>query len=530
MFAYNTSFHRSIQNTPHFLTYGIQARQPAFFQEDLNRKFYGENTTDELTQRLQYARQIAEQNNEYATSKMQEQFNRKAQPHSFSPGQWVLLRDFTVLGKNAKLAPRWKGPFKIISLRGSHNLLIHLADGKRTKLVNIENVKPYHEAPEKPVYNLQRPENEENSETEMGEERTHHVRFEENIERQNFDQADETPEYETFFQRGEGLAANQNFEQSEPPRRVTRSQARRMTESEGREQSIMPQLRRARTMTETETETEAEGLIEMGLEEDVSGDLQTTVEAVTSDKNANYLFVIKTEKTMKKKPKLIKPQTMSATLISAIKADPDDPISRRQAREKSIKVLIDYYVSIDTEPKWTRQQWRNFIDTGDVDLSRPYPEYRLIGIEPSVEINLPQANPAPAPIINNQGPIVQANQPDHQDGPEDQEEVRQPAPKPAVPRAKKVAPPASGFFGALVGGFANVFAEDSSSDDSPPASPATPVAGPSGAARKAPYQKAGLSNLAAATRASFRNTGRQLDPDIVHRYPEDRKNTPSKKK
>ena len=110
----------------------------------------------------------------------------------------------------------------------------------------------------------------------------------------------------------------------------------------------------------------------MGLEEDVSGDLQTTVEAVTSDKNANYLFVIKTEKTMKRS-KLIKPQTMSAKLISTIKEDPDDPTSRRQAREKSIKVLIDYYVSVDTEPKWTRQQWRNFIDTGDVDLSRPYP-------------------------------------------------------------------------------------------------------------------------------------------------------------
>ena len=66
-------------------------------------------------QRLQYARQIAEQNNEYATSKMEEQFNRMAQPHRFAPGQWVLLRDFTILGKNAKLAPKWKGPFKIIS-------------------------------------------------------------------------------------------------------------------------------------------------------------------------------------------------------------------------------------------------------------------------------------------------------------------------------------------------------------------------------------------------------------------------------
>ena len=93
MFAYNTSFHRSIQNTPHFLTNRIQARQLAFFQEDLNGKFYGENTIDELTQRLQYARQIAKQNNEYMTSKMQEPFNRKAQPHSFAPNQWVLLRD-----------------------------------------------------------------------------------------------------------------------------------------------------------------------------------------------------------------------------------------------------------------------------------------------------------------------------------------------------------------------------------------------------------------------------------------------------
>ena len=44
MFANNTSFHQSIQITLHFLTYGIQAQQPTFFQEKLNWKFYGENT------------------------------------------------------------------------------------------------------------------------------------------------------------------------------------------------------------------------------------------------------------------------------------------------------------------------------------------------------------------------------------------------------------------------------------------------------------------------------------------------------
>ena len=82
----------------------------------------------------------------------------------------------------------------------------------------------------------------------------------------------------------------------------------------------------------TRTETEAEEWTDMDLEEDVSGDLQMQVEAVTSDKNANYLFVIKTEKTMN----LIKPQKISKKLINAIKEDPDDPTPRRQAREKSI--------------------------------------------------------------------------------------------------------------------------------------------------------------------------------------------------
>ena len=89
-----------------------------------------------------------------------EQFNKKAQLHSFAPKQWVLLRDFTILGKNVNLAPKWKGPYQIISLKGSCNLLIYLEDRKRMKLLNIENVK----LPEKPVYNLQQPENEGNSE------------------------------------------------------------------------------------------------------------------------------------------------------------------------------------------------------------------------------------------------------------------------------------------------------------------------------------------------------------------------------
>jgi len=36
MFAYNTSFHHSIQATPFRLTYGLEARLPAFFAPDFH--------------------------------------------------------------------------------------------------------------------------------------------------------------------------------------------------------------------------------------------------------------------------------------------------------------------------------------------------------------------------------------------------------------------------------------------------------------------------------------------------------------
>ena len=127
------------------------------------------------------------------------------------------------------------------------------------------------------------------------------------------------------------------------------------------------------------------------------------------------------------------------------------------------------------------------------DLSRPYSEYRLIGIEPSIQVNLPPNVPAPV-VVADQDPVDQDQvaQEDNQDGPEIEEEVQQPTPKPAVPKSKKAAP-APGFFGALVGGFANVFGEDSSGDDSPPVLPVASLSAPGN--KNVLYQKAGLTNL-----------------------------------
>ena len=107
MLSYNTSFHKSVLNTPHYLTFGNDARLPNFPAPDLRRKFYGETTSDNLHHTLLYARDLARRNNEDAAEKFKGYHDRKAAQHDFKFGQLVLLEEHSFLHKNQKLALKW---------------------------------------------------------------------------------------------------------------------------------------------------------------------------------------------------------------------------------------------------------------------------------------------------------------------------------------------------------------------------------------------------------------------------------------
>jgi hypothetical protein len=83
MFSYNTSFHRSIKNTPFYLTFGMEPRLPTLPTPDLRRKFYGESSTDDIIRKLLIARNIARQNNEDASDTARSQYDLKAAPQNF---------------------------------------------------------------------------------------------------------------------------------------------------------------------------------------------------------------------------------------------------------------------------------------------------------------------------------------------------------------------------------------------------------------------------------------------------------------
>ena len=144
MFCYNTSFHRSIKNTPYFLTYGMEPRLPSFPTPDLRRTFYGESEAAEMHQRLLLARKTAAENNSEATEKNKEYFDKtkNAEKHVFVPNQLVLLEEYNFLGRNTKLCPKWSGPHRIINLKGTHCVELLLLNNRKT-IVNVDRIKPY---------------------------------------------------------------------------------------------------------------------------------------------------------------------------------------------------------------------------------------------------------------------------------------------------------------------------------------------------------------------------------------------------
>ena len=72
---------------------------------------------------------------------LKDNFDKKALPHEFKINDLVLYEDFSPLGKNAKLTPKWLGPAKITEINDT-NARIQLPNGK-SKILNIMRIKKF---------------------------------------------------------------------------------------------------------------------------------------------------------------------------------------------------------------------------------------------------------------------------------------------------------------------------------------------------------------------------------------------------
>ncbi len=141
-FAYNTSFHRSVKATPFRLTFGVEARLPFFFAHNFQRLHSPTLPGDSLLDQLHVARNLAVENNLLAMDKQKECFDKSATHHVFHEGQFVLMEDFYFLHRNCKLTHCYSGPFRILRVKGLHNVELLLTNSHKI-IVNVTRVKPY---------------------------------------------------------------------------------------------------------------------------------------------------------------------------------------------------------------------------------------------------------------------------------------------------------------------------------------------------------------------------------------------------
>ena len=147
MFSYDTSFHRSVQNTPFFLTHGMEARQPSFDAASNRVRMTGDKPSQEIMDRLHEARQKAIEANQDATATAREYHDRNAEPHHFYRDWLVLLQDPYYINRNAKIAPRWTGPHRIEQPKGDCDISLKLASGRKLT-AHVNRLKPFHQKSE----------------------------------------------------------------------------------------------------------------------------------------------------------------------------------------------------------------------------------------------------------------------------------------------------------------------------------------------------------------------------------------------
>lgn len=134
MFAYNTATHESTNETPFYLVYG---RDPDLPQELLTRPqlpYYGtlENYREELELRLRVSHELAREVSSMAAESRKGQYDKRSADADFEVGERVYLRvEQTGQGLSRKLAPKWKGPYRVVEQLSSVVYRLRCSNGGR---------------------------------------------------------------------------------------------------------------------------------------------------------------------------------------------------------------------------------------------------------------------------------------------------------------------------------------------------------------------------------------------------------------
>ncbi len=152
-FAYNTSVHASTNYTPYYLTHGRKARVPVdvlvLSQQERSSVFSSQRDyVTSMAGKLELAFGAARQSSTAAREKQELYHDGRVRYKPYAVGDLVWLRNPTE--DQMKLAPHWKGPFRVLAVLGSqgepgltYSIGYPLDSDRQKQVVHYDRQKPY---------------------------------------------------------------------------------------------------------------------------------------------------------------------------------------------------------------------------------------------------------------------------------------------------------------------------------------------------------------------------------------------------
>ena len=155
LFAYRTSLHESIQETPFFLMHGRDPVLPveAVMCPPTITYTSSDDYKSEMVTRLQEAFTLAKDNLQAAQRKQKEQYDLKSDVINYDIGEkiWV-FNPSTKPGLSTKLLHNWHGPYIIIDKLSDVNYKIQMCDSKKSEqTVHVNRIKHFVDPDDRPV-------------------------------------------------------------------------------------------------------------------------------------------------------------------------------------------------------------------------------------------------------------------------------------------------------------------------------------------------------------------------------------------
>ncbi|CAL1368761.1 unnamed protein product [Linum trigynum] len=130
----------------------VEVRFPTHRVAEYEESTNGEERVHDLDM-LEERRDIASVRLEAMKQQVAKYYNRKMRPHQIRLGSLVLRRDFRPKPCEGKLAPKWKGPYRVREIIGPATFKLERVEGKVIKRTcNAQNLKVYHRTGAEEVY------------------------------------------------------------------------------------------------------------------------------------------------------------------------------------------------------------------------------------------------------------------------------------------------------------------------------------------------------------------------------------------